>query len=335
MSENIQISKQFVETEVTKAPPLYVCVYLLSKAKENATTEEIAKDLGILESDVIRAFAYWQDHPDVMLQPNEVEAPMPETKIEAKSEDKPEPESSGIAWAKKPEYTTDEIGMYMQHKEVKGMIQRAQQRMGRLLTRNDLETLFGFYDWLGLPVDVIDILISYCVSKQKTAMGYMEAVAIDWAKESIQTVEQAEAYIEMRNSGFGKIMRGFGQSGRAPVDGEIEYMKRWLREYKMPVEVIKIACERTVMQTGKVSYPYADRILQQWNEKGIHGLVGVEKADQAFVAKKDLEKGQKEAKQNPQGQKPDKPKNKFINYTQREWDFKKLEQLQREQRDQW
>ncbi len=326
MSEFIEISKQFVETEIPKAPPLYVCVYLMSKAKESATTEELARDLGILESDVIRAFAYWQEHQEE--KPAVVE-------MEQESKEA-EPSSSGVAWEKKPQYTTEEIGMYMQHAEVKGMVQRAQQRMGRLLTRNDLETIFGFYDWLGLPVDVIDILISYCASKQKTAMGYMEKVAIDWAKENIQTVEDAEAYIEMRSTGFNSIMRGFGQSGRAPVDGEVEYMKIWLRAYQMPVEVIKVACERTVMQTGKVSYPYADRILSDWNDRGIRTLADVEKADQAFLAKKSMEKEQKQnaEKQKTQQSKPQK-QNKFINYTQRKWDFAKLEQLQREQRDKW
>lgn len=323
MSDFIQINKQFIESEMPKAPPLYVCVYLMSKAKEHATTEEIAKDLGILESDVIRAFAYWADHPEMAGTPVEQEVEEPAKSV------------SPVAWEKKPQYTTDEIGMYMQHKEVKGMIQRAQQRLGRLLTRQDLETLFGFYDWLGLPVDVIDILISYCVSKQKTAMGYMEKVAIDWAKESIHTVEEAEAYIEMRDSGFGSIMRGFGQSGRAPVNGEVEYMKIWLREYKMPVEVIKVACERTVMQTGKVSYPYANGILRDWNDKGIRTMADLEKADQAFVAKKAMAKDQKQNTQQPQNPQQNKKQNRFINYTQREWDFKKLEQLQREQRDKW
>lgn len=321
MSEFIQINKQFIETEMTQAPPLYVCVYLLSKAKENATTEEIAKDLNILESDVIRAFAYWQDR--------EVVEEIPKAEETAKTPK----EASGVAWERKPQYTTEEIGMYMQHREVKGMIGRAQERMGRLLTRQDLETLFGFYDWLGLPVDVIDILISYCVSKQKTAMSYMEKVAIDWAKESIFSVEAAEEYIEMRSTGFHSIMRGFGQMGRAPVDGEVEYMKTWLRVFKMPIEVIKVACERTVMQTGKVSYAYANGILSGWNEKGIRTLADVEKADQAFVAKKIMEKEQKQTTQQVQN-KPEK-QNRFINHTQRQWDFQKLEQLQREQRDKW
>ena len=57
MAEEIHILKDFIEKEVPKAPPLYVSVFLMTKAAEGKTSAaEIAEKLEILESDVLKAW---------------------------------------------------------------------------------------------------------------------------------------------------------------------------------------------------------------------------------------------------------------------------------------
>lgn len=107
-------------------------------------------------------------------------------------------------------------------------------------------------------------------------------------------------------------------------------MKKWLRSYKLPLEVIKMACERTVLQTGRASFPYADSILRQWRDAGVKDAADVAKLDQAFAARK----AQNPPRAQSRKEQP-KPKNRFINYTQSEWDFAELERLEREQREKW
>ena len=63
-------------------------------------------------------------------------------------------------------------------------------------------------------------------------------------------------------------------------------MKKWLQEYKLPLDVVKLACERTVMQTGKASFAYADRILENWKKAGVSAVADVQAQDAAFAAKK-------------------------------------------------
>ena len=49
MAEEIRILKDFIEKEVPKAPPLYVSVFLMTKAAEGKTSAaEIAEKLEIL-----------------------------------------------------------------------------------------------------------------------------------------------------------------------------------------------------------------------------------------------------------------------------------------------
>jgi DNA replication protein DnaD len=91
--------------------------------------------------------------------------------------------------------------------------------------------------------------------------------------------------------------------------------------------VVQLACERTVMQTGKASFAYADKILESWKTAGVKSTADVAELDQAFAAKKN------QAEQKPAQQTAPKKQNRFINYTQREWDFAELERLEREQRE--
>ena len=109
-------------------------------------------------------------------------------------------------------------------------------------------------------------------------------------------------------------------------------MKKWLQEYKLPLDVVKLACERTVMQTGKASFAYADRILENWKKAGVSAVADVQAQDAAFAAKKAQNTSTAQTAEKPQRA---QKQNRFINYTQSEWDFAELERLEREQREKW
>ena len=214
---------------------------------------------------------------------------------------------------------------------MKKLFQSAQQKLGKMLNHSDMSMIFSFHDWLGLPVDVIELLLSYCTANGHTGMRYIEKVALGWAEEGITTEEKAVEYIELRKTGFRAILQAFGQN-RLPVAAEENYMKKWLQEYRLPMDVVKMACERTVMQTGKASFAYADKILASWKAAGVKSAADVEELDKAFAAKKT----QNAAAEKPAAQTEPKPRqNRFINYTQSEWDFAELERLEREQREKW
>ena len=60
-------------------------------------------------------------------------------------------------------------------------------------------------------------------------------------------------------------------------------------------------------------------------------MADIEAQDQAFAAKK----AQNTATEKPAPQQAKPKQNRFINYTQSEWDFAELERLEREQREKW
>ena len=123
-------------------------------------------------------------------------------------------------------------------------------------------------------------------------------------------------------------MKTFGQSGRMPAPAEEKYIKKWLTEYHFTMEMILIACEKTILQTGNASFHYANKILKDWHSNNIKTPEDVENSDKNFHAAKQNNKQNK--KELPPQQNRAIKQNRFVNYEQRQWDFKELERLERE-----
>ena len=71
--------------------------------------------------------------------------------------------------------------------------------LGKMLSYSAIEKLYGLYDWLGMPPDLIVRLLEYCVELGKKDMRYIEKVAVSWREMGIGTVAEAERYIERQN----------------------------------------------------------------------------------------------------------------------------------------
>ena len=289
MAEEIRLSKSFIETELPQAPPLYVSVYLMTLAV-GQDAKKVAERLKATETDVLYAWGYWKG------------------KGYLQEEKKQETERPALVSSVRPDYSPRELALYIKNDKVRKLFDSAQKKLGKMLSQQDMSLLFSFYDWLGLPMEVIELLLSYCTASGHTGMRYIEKVAIGWAEEGVNTVEKAAEYIELRKTGYRSILQAFGQN-RMPVAAEEAYMKKWLQEYKLPLDVVKLACERTVMQTGKASFAYADRILENWKKAGVSSVADVQAQDAAFAAKK--------AQNTPTAQTAEKPQraqkqNRFI-----------------------
>lgn len=340
MSEEIRLRRSFIEQEVPQAKPEDVAVYLMMLAV-GQDFQKAAQMLHMKESDVLRAWAYWLDRgafdkADSRIQTAkaaEKKSVKEVTKQNTQESEQPEQtEKRFLASAEPPVYSPAEMAQYTKQQEVRQLFRAAQQKLGKMLTHKDMSTIFSFHDWLGLPLDVIELLLSFCTANGTKGMGYVEKVAIGWANDGINTIDKATEYIEYRTSGMNAVMRAFGQTSRTPTQDEEAFIRTWVWEYKLPMEIIQIACERTVANTGKVSFPYANKILKDWHEKGVKTTEDIARLDEAFAAAK-LNQAQQTQNQTVQTAQKDTPKpkqNRFINYTQSEWDFAELERLQRE-----
>ncbi|MFI3173581.1 MAG: DnaD domain protein [Bacillota bacterium] len=361
MSNHIQIKKEFIEDELPFAPPLYVCVYLMTETYPKATAAEVADRLNILESDVLKAWKYWDERNlftklevvDMKSLSSSTRPIIKEIKInkaideeqqdqQAKQEKtlkkskvkKEDPKQVRlVALDEKPTYKPEELAQYIKHDSLKQLIESIHKKIAKPLSHSDIATIFSFYDWLGLPIEVIDLLFAYCSKDGFKGMRYTEKVAITWADQHIRTVEAAMEQVDMRQNGYKEIMKAFGHYKRTPNDPEEIYIKKWLVELEMPLEMVVKACEKTVLNTGDTSFTYADTIILNWKKQGINSLTEIEEADRAFQEKKKTPRGN--AKQNNYQTQQAPKQDKFNNFKGKPMDHDRIKEMQRKARNKW
>lgn len=315
---NIELSAGFLQGHLKSAPAEYVVIYIFAKStSENGAMHltNIVKALSMPVTEVFDACMYWQEKGLIKIEDGMIIFP-------GKAQEMENMQLPKMLLEDRPQYQPQELNMYAKkNSDVRRLFDMTQKYLGRMLTHSDLSGIFSLYHWLGLSIEVIDKLLSYCTENNHRNMRYIERVAIDWAESGISTPQDAEERIHLYNTEFRRIMRAFGQSGRNPIASEEKFMKKWINNWNMPIELIEIACEKTVLNTGKVSFGYADKIIESWYNAGVKNTDDVTRMETEFISKK---------QEKPEEPKKPSVKNKFTNYQQRQYDYEKFEKLEQE-----
>ena len=172
--------------------------------------------------------------------------------------------------------TTKAINEMQSEKKFYTLAQELQRLFGRILSSDELVRLFGIYDSLGMPTEVILQLVVYCVAETQgrgmPSMKYIEKVAYTWEREGIKTLEHAEAYIKERTEkkqASAKIKALLQIYDRNFTSTERKYVDGWLA-LGYDTEAIAIAYDRTVTKTGKLSWGYMNSIINSWHSKSLY-----------------------------------------------------------------
>ena len=343
------VSNYFLDTCMPQANGEFVKVYLYllrnaSGISSSLQLSSIADIFNCTENDVLRALKYWAQAGilDLFLaergsltgvrlkSPESFSSPAPkETDTEnltgnpaAASAAASSIPKSGIASAEKITTTAlspSKIKELQTRDEVVQMLFVAEQYLGKTLSPTEINKLLYFYEELHFSADLMEYLIEYCVSKGSRSIRYIETVALAWAEQKITTVEQAKAETNTYNRNYFSILRAFGIKGRNPVDEEIRYMNLWLNEYGFTLDIISVACSRTVLATGQPNFAYADSILRSWKKQGVQHVSDIEKLD------KDRRQTKTSSSSAAPRSKASVSKNKFNNFHQRAYDVSELE----------
>ena len=163
-----------------------------------------------------------------------------------------------------------------------------QRRLGRVLNTEELKIVLGFVHYLGLPADVICILVTYCQDRARQrgslrnpSLRTIEKEAYFWAEQGIDTVSAAAAYIQrqnMRNSRMGNLMKLLQIRNRSLTAAEEKYAAQWL-EMELEDSLIALAYERTCLNTGGLNWAYMHKILLRWKEAGYRTVEDVKNGD--------------------------------------------------------
>lgn len=194
----------------------------------------------------------------------------------------------GAPAAREPEelmsqYKSEDVTRRCRDDEIfRSILNEARKVMGKNLSSVDMKALFGIYDYLGLPSDVLMLLINYCGrlfeekyhGQRRPTVKAIQKEADLWARQEIMTLEQAEDFMrrqDERRSRMALVKESLGIRGRELSPTERGYINQWL-DMGFDDESLTEAYDRTVTNTGALRWNYMNKILLSWHEKGLHSL---------------------------------------------------------------
>ena len=220
----------------------------------------------------------------------------------------------------KKEYTLDDIKNFRRDPDVSELFFIIETYLKHTLSSSDINIILYWYEELHFPTVLIAYLVEYCISKGHSSTRYMNKVAISWSESGITTVEQAKENASIHSQVYYAVMKALGISGRNLVDTEMNYIKKWSKEFGFDTQLISLACQRTISAIHQPSFEYVDSIMTSWHNNQVHTTEDVDKLDAAYNKTKKVTVNTTDK---PIGTK----RNKFNNFNQREYDYDQLEKV--------
>lgn len=295
------VPNTFIDEYMPSANGAYVKVYLyllrcLGTNCPDFSISSIADSLDNTEKDIIRALSYWEKQNLLIIDRNEqkeitairlinlTSAPV----VSAATEDL-DSQLDEIAVsihtetlpAARQSYSQEKVAQLTSNDEIKWAMHIVEIYLDRPLKPMDIQLILYLYEELHFSAELIMYLYEYCVSKNKKNPSYIEAVALTWAKEGIDTEEKAREATVAYNEHFNSVNRAFGLN-RAPGQIERQYITKWVEVFSFSDEIITEACNRTILRTQKPDFKYADKILETWYKKNVRDKADITRLDEEF-----------------------------------------------------
>lgn len=194
--------------------------------------------------------------------------------------------------AQLPAYTAADITrLVKEDSAVSRMLYSCQQSLGKVFNVAETEMLVGLLDYLRLTPEYVMILCSYLGGIGKNSVRYVEKTAIGYFDRGIADEKALTAYIECEEAvsrSEGQLRQMFGIGDRALTKKEKTLFTRWCGELRIPLDMVSLAYEIAVNNTGKASVAYTGGILDRWYNSGCRTAADVKalSADKPASVKK-------------------------------------------------
>lgn len=349
-STDTVVPNKFIDTYMPEANGEFVKVYLyllqcVQSHSYICTVSAIADHFNHTEKDVVRALNYWQKQGLLALELNsEGNISICMTDLGRAASTPAEPRSdtgsprltvSAVAPAKEPvsepapppalkkapskhSYSADALLEFQKNPEISELFYVVETYIRHPLSENDMNTVLFWHEDLHFSTELIVYLLEYCITKGHTSMRYLDKVAQGWHADNITTVEQAKEDAAIHSQAYYGVMKALGITGRSLIKSETACIKKWTNEYGFNLPLIQEACRRTITATHQPSFEYTDSILTRWHENQVHTLADVQALDTVRS---------KARRTTPEPAEAPARKNAFNNFTQRTYDYDKLEEL--------
>ena len=201
----------------------------------------------------------------------------------------------------RPVYTADDLtDLLTGDAGFRMLVPQTEEKLGKRLKTADLQILAGLYDDLGLPADVIYLLVCHCVSRSEERYGpgrrptlrQIEKEGYHWAQRGLFDQESASRYLRdwnVRRSAMSRYMQVLGLGDRRPVESEERYITDWM-DKGFPPETVALAYDKTVFYKKELNWRYLNGILRRWHENGWHTEEEVRQSDSRKPSRREEKK---------------------------------------------
>lgn len=350
ISDITLIPNTFIDQFMPSANGAYVKVYLyllrcLSGSYPQVTISSIADRLENTEKDIIRALSYWEKQKLIILTRNsEKEITSIRLADISRSQTGQEPPAAQVSTdntdsdteldeiavsihtdtkpSTRKSYSAERIEELTANDGIQWAMHIVEIYLDRPLKPMDLQLILYLYEELHFSAELIMYLYEYCVSKGKKSASYIEAVALTWAEEGIDTEEKAREAASTHNDHFNTVNKAFGLN-RAPGQIERQYITKWVEVFGFSDEIITEACNRTILRTQKPDFKYTDKILETWFKKDVKSHTDIARLDEEFS------KGNRVSQTKKLTAVPKPVNNRFNQFPQRSYSAKDYEEIER------
>ena len=226
---------------------------LIFSEKKTLTLFEISKKLDITISQVEEAIRFWK-FKGILKLPLEEAAVVKITK----------PSVDMIS--------TKELVLAKKENELVAMLfKEAEILFKKPLRPIERRTLLYIFEFYKLPIDVILMVLDFCIRNNKSLKQIL-TICEYMSDNDITSHEQTEKHIKKLTERFNiekQIKNCFGIFDRKLSMNEKKYILKWTTTYSFKINIIKIAFNICVDKTGKLSFQYIEKILQNWKKNNI------------------------------------------------------------------
>lgn len=242
------VENQFILEYLPAAKGDYIKVYLYGlmccyHQEKNMDLDMMCHELNMTEDDVLAAFRYWERR-----------------RLVRRISDKP------ATWQyvniKQLNLNGQEDDGDPEYEEFSNAVYEAFDKVRRL-HGNEVSACFEWHEDLGLPTEVVIMLLNHMVEIKGKNFRISDAgkVAVRMAGEGIRTVEEAEEYFLKNGRTYKNIREILRKLGKnySPSEAQINLYQKWTREWGFSHDAILEALELTAK--GDPSLGYLDGIL--------------------------------------------------------------------------
>jgi DnaD/phage-associated family protein len=264
------VSNIFIERYMPRARGEFVKVYLLAlryymSGELGVNSSMLASTLHLLESDIMNAWNYWNEEGVIKFSPIDK---LGNFSIEF------------VTLTEDGEQPLAEVNLLQELNKnaVKDMLQEIEKLVARPLSSKEMSTYISWQKDLNFSLELILLLIQYCISKGKTDSRYIEKVALAWHDSNIKTIDDAQQFIRRHEDKwvkYRKIMNYLGIKDGEIMKPQEDMLDKWLNVYKFQLEIIFKACDICSERLNRADFKYIDGILNSWFKDGIKTLEDV------------------------------------------------------------